>query len=486
MSKECLQDPAQAYKFTGVACRLTYPAAVVLNEKTTKVIEAAFQHAKFPTIKGEKALLLGSKLVYGLDNLEIHNLTIGQSAFELRPGEGISLMISNVSVVFRGTIQYGYGSWLLNFGHSLDFEIESDIDLGINPKLYCGDGKVAADTSDCFLKFHELNLLLQGDREPNWLKKIFTNFLTFTIKVAARSQICQEINKAANILADFIQETAEDFLTYGNISVDINLTGPPVVTANYVESYHKGFAKYNNTTTVIDESNFNPLQLTENKMLYFWLSDQLQNSLLNIAHQDGRFQLNISGTELTELFKANPSDDMPDYIRKCIMESSSPELRVWSSSNPWLNTSRDFGTTVWAEALGQLHCGGSEKPLVSFQTNVALEVRPTYANKKLSLNGKVTEVSAGINKLDVPLEIYTIENFEKLSTFLQNAVEKIGVPNVISVLDTEVTRVLDKQGTNLFDIYNPEVIPYDGYVVIQMDFGFPHHLLVEFLRKTLE
>lgn len=45
-------------------------------------------------------------------SLEIHNLTIGRSEFELRPGEGIDMKISNVSVIFRGTIQYGYGSWL--------------------------------------------------------------------------------------------------------------------------------------------------------------------------------------------------------------------------------------------------------------------------------------------------------------------------------------------------------------------------------------
>ncbi len=31
--------------------------------------------------------------------------------------------------------------------------------------LDCGKGKVAADTSDCYLTFHELKLLLQGDRE---------------------------------------------------------------------------------------------------------------------------------------------------------------------------------------------------------------------------------------------------------------------------------------------------------------------------------
>lgn len=486
MSQECMKDPAQAYRFTGTACRLTYPAAVVLNEKTTKVIEAAFQHAKYPSMKGEKSLLFGSKLLYGLDNLEIYNLTIGRSAFELRAGEGISLDISNVSAVFRGTIQYGYNSWLVGFGNLVDFEIESQIDLGINPKLYCGNGKVAADTSDCYLKFHKLHLLLQGDREPNWLKKLFTNFITFTVKLVIKAQICQEINKVANILADFIQETAENFMSDGDISVDIGVTGPPVITSNYVESYHKGFTKYKNTTAVIDESNFNPAQLTEHKMLYFWLSDQVLNAILNAANQDGRFQLNISGTELTDLFNTNPPDVIPEFIQKCFMESGSPELRVWSSSVPFLNTTRDFGTVVWAQASGQLLCGGSATPLISFTTDVAIEVWTSYANKKVSFPNKLTEVAARITGGDMPNKFQTIQEYEKTQKLVENAVEKVGVPKIMSVLETEITRLLDKQGVYLFDIYNPEVIPKDNYMIIQMDFGFPHHLLVDFLRKTLE
>lgn len=486
MSQQCMENPPEAYRFTGAVCRLTYPAAVVLNEKTTKVIETAFQHAKYPNIKGEKALLFGSKLLYGLDNLEVFNLTIGQSAFELRPGEGIALDITNVSAVFKGTIKYGYGSWLVNFGNSVDFEIESQIDMGINPKLYCGNGKVAADTSDCYLKFHKLHLLLQGDREPNWLKKVFTNFITFTVKLVIRGQICQEINKLANILSDFIQETAENFLSDGDISVDIGVTGPPVITANYIESYHKGLTKYKNSTAVIEQSNFNPAQLTENKMLYFWLSDDVLNPMLRAAHQDGRFQLNISGTELIELFSTNPPDNPPEFIQKCIMESGSPEFRVWSTSDPWLNTTRDFGTNVWAEASGQLYCGESTEPLISFNTNVALEVWVSYENKKLSLLSKLREVSASITGGEIPAEYYTSQGSEELQTFLKNAIEKTGVPKVMAVLETEITRLLDKQGVNLFDIYNPEVLSRDNYVVIQMDFGFPHHLLVEFLRKTLE
>ncbi|XP_070687341.1 cholesteryl ester transfer protein [Pempheris klunzingeri] len=481
-SHACLQDPASAYRFTGAVCRLTYPAAVVLNEKTTKVIEAAFQHARYPSVKGEKSLHFIGTVQYGLDNLEIHNLSIGRSEFELRPGEGIGMEISNVSAVFRGTIHYGYGSWLVNVAHSIDFEIESQIDLGINPKLYCGEGKVAADTTDCYLNFHKLRLHLQGDREPNWLKKLFTDFITFTVRLAIKGQICKEINKASNILADFIQDTAEQFLSDGDISVDIGVTAAPVITANYIESYHKGLTNYHNTTAVINDSVFHPSQLTENRMLYFWVSDQVFRPMLTAAHRDGRFQLNISGAELTELFKTNLSSAMPEFIRTCLLESGSTELRVWSSSVPYLNTST-LGTTIRAEASGQLFCGSDSTPALFFKTDVAIVVTASYADKKLFLQGNQSEIF--VLQTELPLQNQPLPDETQLE-FIREAVEKIGIPKVLSVLETELTRLLDKQGTNLFDIFNPEVLPQDGFVVIQMDFGFPHHLLVEFLRKTLQ
>ncbi|KAM6926141.1 cholesteryl ester transfer protein isoform 1-T2 [Lycodopsis pacificus] len=483
-SHACLQDPASAYRFTGVVCRLTYPAAVVLNEKTTKVIEAAFQHARYPSVKGEKSLLFIGRVIYGLDNLEIHNLSIGRSAFELHPGDGIALEIGNVSAVFRGTIQYGYGSWLVNVAHSIDFEIESQIDLGINPKLYCRDGKVAADTSDCYLHLHKLHLHLQGDKEPNWLRKVFTDFITFTVKLAIKGQICKEINKVANILADFIQDTAGQFLSYGGISVDIGVTAAPVINANYIESYHKGLTNYNNASAVINDSVFHPRQLTENRMLYFWVSDQVLNPMFTAAYQDSRLQLNISGAELTELFKTNLSSAMPEFIRACLLESGSPQLRVWSSSVPDLNTSTS-GTTVWGTASGELDCGTQGTPILFFKTDVAIDVTASYADKKLSLQGNRSEVF--VLQAELSSQNQTVQLLdEDHEEFIREAVEKIGIPKVLSALEIELTRLLDKQGANLFDIFNPEVLPQDGFVVIQMDFGFPHHLLTQFLRKTLQ
>lgn len=61
----------------------------------------------------------------------------------------------------------------------------------------------------------------------------------------------------------------------------------------------QGLAKYNNVTAVINASVFHPSQLTEDRMLYFWISDEVFNTLITASHQDGRFVLNISGLELT-------------------------------------------------------------------------------------------------------------------------------------------------------------------------------------------
>lgn len=475
INRSCL-DPPEAYRFTGAVCRLTYPAAVVLNEKTTKVIEAAFQHAKYPSIKGVKSMGFMGKVEYGFHNLEIHNLSIGKSEFELKENEGIRISISNVSVVFKGTINYGYGSWLLSLRQSVDFEIESHIDLGINPKLYCGKGKVAADTSDCYLTFHKLKLLLQGDREPGWLKKMFTDIVTFTVKLVVKAQICKEINNVANILADFIQEQAEQFLSDGNISVDISVTSHPIIKSNYIESYHKGLVTYKNETSVFNTSVFNPSQLSENHMLYFWFSDRLLDPLMGAVHHDSRFIRNISGTELTDLFQTEISSARPELLNKWL-SSEGPMLKAKSVSVPHMWTTTK-GTFVRAVAGVELSLADQAKPTLYFETDVTVVVRASYAEKKLILN-------ATAELITITEVLGAIEVDESLKTYLQEAVEKMGIPKVISYLEAELTNLMDEQGLYLFDIMNPEVIPQDGYVIVQLDFGFPHHLLVEFLQRTL-
>ncbi|XP_036399889.1 cholesteryl ester transfer protein [Megalops cyprinoides] len=477
----CL-DQASAYRFTGIVCRVTYPAALVLNEKTAQVIQAAFQHARYPDIKGEKSLLFTGRLQYGLHNLEIHNLSIGHSEVELQENEGVGISISNVSATFKGTIKYGYGNWLFSLGQAVDFEVESHISLVINPKLYCGEGKVAADTSDCYLDFHKLTLILQGDREPGWLKRMFTEIVSFTLKMVVKSQICHEINNLANILADFIQERAELFLSDGDIGMDISITSPPLITSNYIESYHKGLVRYNNESAVINASVFSPAHLTDERMLYFWISDDMLNPLVTAAHNDGRFCRNVSGQELTDLFKLDLSAPMPPIVNQ-LLSSHSSMLRVWSASVPRLWTTPQ-GTSVRAVAAVELSSGPSDPgtPALYFETEVEVVVRASYAEKRLILKAEPSHVSI----LKVLLSPGSLQLGEHHMEYLEAAVKKIGIPKVISYLEPGLTTLMDKQGLNLFELINPEVVSRQGYVIVKLDFGFPHHLLVEFLRKTLE
>ncbi|XP_051725495.1 cholesteryl ester transfer protein [Ctenopharyngodon idella] len=475
----CCLDPLSAYRFTGVVCRLTYPAAVVLNEKTTEVIQAAFQHARYPSVEGERSIGFGT-VQYGFHNLEIHNLSIGKSEFELKENEGIGISISNVSAVFKGTINYGYGSWLLSLKQSVDFEVESQIDLVINPKLYCGKGKVAADTSDCYLTFHKLKLLLQGDREPGWLKRMFTDIVTFTVKLVVKSQICKEINNVANILADFIQEQAEQFLSDGNIGVDISVTSSPIIKSNYIESYHKGLVTSNNVTSDLSTSVFNPSQLTENRMLCFWISDGLLDPMMGAAHHDGRFIRNISGTELTDLFQTELSSARPELLNKWLSSEGSM-LKARSVSVPHLWTTTE-GTSVRAVAGVELLLDSQDVPVLYFETDVTVVVKASYAEKNLILKATAERISIA----KVSISEGTTEMADSLKVYLQEAVEKIGIPKVISYLEPDLTTLMDEQGLYLFDIINPEVLSQDGYVIVQLDFGFPQHLLVEFLKRTLD
>ncbi|NXH11855.1 CETP protein, partial [Bucco capensis] len=228
------------YAITGIVCRMTKPAALLLNQQTAQVIQAAFRSAKFPNITGERSMRLLGKVAYGLTNIQVNGLSVEQSEVELKEDDAIHITIKNVTAFFKGTLTYGYaGAWFLRLFHSVDFEIESSIDLQINTKLMCQKDQVAADASDCYLTFHKLMLHLQGDKEPGWLKQLFTDFISFTLKFVLKSEVCNEINFLAQMLANFVHDLAANFVQDEDIRLDLSLASVPLIRANYLESHHK-------------------------------------------------------------------------------------------------------------------------------------------------------------------------------------------------------------------------------------------------------
>ncbi|MGH0132390.1 UNVERIFIED_CONTAM: hypothetical protein FKN15_049216 [Acipenser sinensis] len=258
---------------------------------------------------------------YPLESLEIHNLSIGKSEVELRENDAIGIEIHNVSATFKGALHYGYESWL-----------------------------------------------------PGWMKKLFTDFISFTVKLVIKSQICKEINTVANIMADFIQERAELFLSDGDIGVDISLTTSPSMRASYIESHHKGLVLYRKVpSSFLSESVFSPALLSESRMLYFWISDQVLNPMVKAAHEDGRFIRHIAGDELKELFQVDLSGTMPDILHQ-IISSENPVAKVWSLAAPELLMVPQ-GTIVKSAAAVELRINSSnaESPALYIETDICKE-----------------------------------------------------------------------------------------------------------------
>ncbi|XP_032629938.1 cholesteryl ester transfer protein [Chelonoidis abingdonii] len=471
---------------TGIVCRMTKPAALVLNQQTAQVIQAAFRHATYPDISGEKSMVFLGKVAYGLTNIQINDLSIENSEVDFKEDDAIDIAIQNVTASFKGTLSYGYsGAWFVKLTHSIDFEIESSIDLQINAKLTCAKGWVAADTSDCYLIFHKLTLHLQGDKQPGWLKQLFTDFISFTLKLVLKGQVCNEINSLAQLLADFIQDRAANFLQDGLIGVDISLASFPVIKANYMESHHKGLLLYKNYSVVFNDSMFAPSLLSESRMLYFWFSDQVLNSLALAAFLDERLVLTITGEELREMFEMEDMEAYQGIVQEIFQGTSYNDslAKVWSLTPPQIILQPE-GTIVKSSVAVELSIfsqGAEPTVVLYFEKEVTVTIQSAYVEKKLVLHLADSVIEPKVFKCALERS----GDDRSLRHFLQKTISVVGIPEVISRIEPALTSLMNSKGLNLFDIKNPEIITKEGYLIIQLDFDFPHHLLVDFLKKTL-
>uniref|UniRef100_A0A8C2TIJ4 Cholesteryl ester transfer protein n=1 Tax=Coturnix japonica TaxID=93934 RepID=A0A8C2TIJ4_COTJA len=468
------------YSVTGIVCRMTKPAALLckLNQETARLIQAAFKNAKFPNITGERSMRLLGTVAYTLANIQVSDLSIEQSEVELKENDAIDIAIKNVTAFFRGTLTYGYaGAWFLQLFHSVDFEIESSIDLQINIKLLCQEEQVAADASDCYLSFHKLKLHLQGDKEPGWLKQLFTDFISFTLKFVLKREVCKEINLIAQVMANFVHDIAENFVRDEAIGLDISLASDPLIKANYLESHHKGLVLYKNYSDILSDSVFSPSLLSESRMLYFWLSEHILNSLASAAFLDGRLELTLRGEKLQALFEFEDSEAQQKAAHLIFQGNSYNDsvAKVWSLALPEIALQPE-GTVVKSLVAVEISIfpPGEEK-----QSRI-VTIQAAYVEKKLILR-----------PLDSQIEFKVINctadpsgNDRSIRNFLQRMISAVGIPEVISKIEPALTSLMNSKGLHFFEIKNPEIITRKRYLIVQLDFSFPNHLLLKFLKQT--
>ncbi|ELW66188.1 Cholesteryl ester transfer protein [Tupaia chinensis] len=515
----------------GIVCRITKPALLVLNQETSKVIQTAFQRVNYPDIKGEKAMMILGQVNYGLHNIQISHLSIASSQVELVDATSIDVSIQNVSVIFKGTLSYGYtGAWGLSINQSVDFEIDSAIDLHIDTRLTCDSGSVRTNAPNCYLAFHKLRLHLQGEREPGWIEQLFTNFISFTLKLVLKGQVCKEINVLSNIMADFVQRRADgnpgaggwgtcgqslhleahlplsNILSDGDINVDISLTRSPVITATYLESHHKGHFIYKNVSEDLALPTFSPSLLGDSRMLYFWFSEHVLDSLAKAAFQDGRLVLSLTGDKFKAVLETWGFHTNQDIFQELLMglPPGQAQVTVHCLKKPTVSC-QSKGVVVNSPVVVKFlfpRPGRQRVVAYTFEEDVITTVQASYSKKKLFLRlldfqyvlqrgeGVVGSESLSLATLVSGRTILALlgpgmdrSRSESIQNLLQSIITTVGIPEVMSRLEVVFTAFMNSKGLDLFEIIDPEIITQDGFLLLQMDFGFPEHLLVDFLQS---
>ncbi|XP_067905700.1 cholesteryl ester transfer protein isoform X2 [Heterodontus francisci] len=411
-------------------------------------------------------------------------MSVEKSDVDLSDEKGILLAIQNVAAVFKGTMNYAYSNWLLNLNHSLDFEIESQTDLNLVLTLACNNGRIAVTISDCLLNFDKLTLQIQKLREVNWIKQLFTDIVSFTLRHIVKGQICVEIHKMANLLADFTLYQAGLFIQDGEIATSIELTGDPALTSGYIESRHKGSVSYKNSS-VLQKPSAIPVERVETRMFNVWVSEPVINSLLFAAYRDNRLTLKLTDGDLLKLFEDGGSKNQPNILQQMIPTVPMSDLMIkLGPLRPPVILFKRVGTVLQSSVSVEVGVlSGSEDSYTALYLEMDAEtiVRASYADRKIHL-----QPSSNLWALKVVRSNPVIALDEsKAKCYVEAFFSAGGLEKIISYVEFYITAMLDKKGLSYFNITNPLLETDEGYVSIATDFGFPRQLLENFLQNLM-
>ncbi|XP_069757470.1 cholesteryl ester transfer protein isoform X2 [Narcine bancroftii] len=375
-------------KTTGIVCRLTKDAALVFNHETSDVIQATFRHASFPRIGGDTSILILGKVSYILKNLQISNMSVGSSDVDLSNEKGILISIQNVAANFKGTLNYAYSNWLLNLNHSLDFEIESQTDVNLALTLACDNGRIAVTVSDCLLNFDQLTLRLQKQNKVSWIKQLLTHFVSFTLRHVLKGQICVEIQNMSKLLADFTWDYAEKFVQDGEIATSIELTGDPMITSQYIESWHKGNVSYKDVS-IDQKPSAILIERVQTRMFNLWVSESVINSLLFAAYHEDSLNLQLMDNDLLKVFEDGGFKNKPNILQQMFPDVPMKDLMIkLAPLRPPSILFKHVGTVLEASLSFEVDIvshGEESRSALYMEMDVETTIQSSYSNKRICL-----------------------------------------------------------------------------------------------------
>ncbi|XP_070610934.1 BPI fold-containing family C protein-like [Erythrolamprus reginae] len=452
-----------------VRIRITQRGLNYAKEIGMKLLKQELRTRIFPDVIGTEKYFFGTVdynvSSFSLYRIQTTSISIYNSSVVLIPGDGISLLIKNISVTV--TTHWTLNNWLFNYQGEVEISI---LGLSIKTNLIVaqnngGDFLVSVQT--CQLSIG--NIEVQLNSEGRWFYNDFVQHLKKVIQTRLESQICLNVILRIQKETEVLKGLKGVFQINPFVQVKYSLISPPEVFTSYVDLDFKVSVSSSSNHT---ESPFvaAPFTLPEknNYMLLGGISESLLNSITLAYYTTRVWKITFSEEHSSHfnLTTGTLSRVIPQVmqhyakshpVRMKLMVTTAPVLRLQNNS-----FTIEIPCFVVVSALLP---SSRIKPIFAVNASIGLKANAVIAKQKLIALFQ-------LQRLHLSLTYSSIGSFQVqcLKNFLFHSLQNTVIPPIAAALKRGLQ--LPTMAKLVFSEAVTEV--NKGYILIATDLNYKY------------
>nr|ARV86003.1 bactericidal/permeability-increasing protein 2 [Sinohyriopsis cumingii] len=388
----------------GFKSRVTLKGLIYVDQIAMDLLSNAIKTATVPDQHGGTGVVK-----YDLTGFRVTGFSPPQSSINLIPGSGITWAGNGAKVSMYGNFHYKL-AWIIPIEDSGSFDISiNGLSFSINAAFGVDSGgRPSVAASGCNCDISSVDITFHGGMA--WLYNLFTSLIEPSVRDSLKGTVCSSVTSLINDNGEKELASLSVTIEIANMFLlDYRLIQTPTFTTTYLETYHKGEIFWLNNIT---EAPFQPAVMADtagdDKMMYFWLSDYIFNTMGLVAQQHNVLNYNLTAQDLppdqrgilnTTCTSAECLGILVPQVGK-LYPNSSIELHMFSCISPKMTiTPNDISVSCSGKIVFYARQKNNSLPsLFTLMADMQAFLNVSVAMEKIY--GKVNDIKLAINVTD--------------------------------------------------------------------------------------
>ncbi|KAM4692456.1 bactericidal permeability-increasing protein-like [Rhinophrynus dorsalis] len=287
----------------GFVVRLTQKGLDYARQEGMKALQQELSKIHLPDFSGSTKIKHLGKVKYSFHSMVIRSFQLPTSQITLVPNVGLKLSISGAFIQVDG-------QWKVKFIHISDhghFDLKVEgLSISVGLRLGSdGSGRPTITPTDCSCHISDVKVHVSG--KFSWLVDIFHKSIDKALRKSIEDQLCPIVTKSITSKLQPLLQTLPVTAKIDKVAaIDYSLTGPPSVTAEYVDVQLKGeFFELSHRSTPPFTPPAVSFPVDHNLMVYFGVSDYLFNTAGFVYQSAGKLVFSVTDDMIPKNFSVH-------------------------------------------------------------------------------------------------------------------------------------------------------------------------------------